>query len=110
MKSNSSPAYAICQVPGRQLKVAAGDTVRVDFMESLKEGDPIVFDRVFLFSDGKKTAIGAPYLKARVKGTIVSHGRGEKIVVYHKKRRTDSHKMQGHRQRFTSVRIDAIEA
>jgi large subunit ribosomal protein L21 len=102
--------YAVCQVPGRQLKVAAGDTVRVDLMETLKEGDPVVFDKVLLISDGQKTKIGAPFLNARVKGTIVAHGRDKKIVVYHKKRRTDSHKMHGHKQRFTSVRIDAIEA
>ena len=101
--------YAVCQVPGRQLKVGTGETVRVDFMESLKEGDPVVFDKVLLISDGKKTKIGAPFLKARVKGTIVAHGREKKIVVYHKKRRTDSHKMRGHKQRFTSVRIDSIE-
>jgi len=101
--------YAVCQVSGRQLKFGAGETVRVDYADSLKEGDPIVFDKILLVSDGKKTKIGAPFVSGQVKGTVVAHGRDKKIVVYHKKRRTDSHKMRGHKQRFTSVRIDSIE-
>jgi large subunit ribosomal protein L21 len=63
-----------------------------------------------LISDGGKTSVGAPFLKAQVKGTVVAHGRAPKIVVYKKKRRTDSHKMRGHKQRFTTVRIDSIES
>jgi large subunit ribosomal protein L21 len=101
--------YAVCQVPGRQLRVGPGETVRVDYIDSVKEGDPIVFDKVLLVSDGPKTSVGAPFLAARVVGTVVTHGRGKKIVVYKKKKRTDYHKQRGHKQRFTTVRIDSIE-
>ena len=101
--------YAVCQVPGRQLRVGPGETVRVDYIDSAKEGDPIVFDKVMLVSDGQKTTVGAPFITARVKGTILAHGRDDKIVVYKKKKRTDYHKMRGHKQRFTTVRIDSIE-
>jgi large subunit ribosomal protein L21 len=101
--------YAVCQVPGRQLRVGPGETVRVDFIGSAKEGDPIVFDKVLLVSDGQKTTVGAPFVTAKVKGTVLVHGRDDKIVVYKKKKRTDYHKMHGHKQRFTTVRIDSIE-
>ena len=101
--------YAVCQIPGRQLKVGPGETVRVDYLDSHKEGDSIVFDKVLLVSDGGKTKIGAPYVSARVMGTVVMHGRDKKVVVYKKKKRTDYHKLRGHKQRFTTVRIDSIE-
>ena len=92
------------------MRVGKGETIRVDFLGSLKEGDPVVFDKGLVVSDGKKTKVGAPYLEGRVVGTVVTHGRDKKVIVYKKKRRTDYHKMLGHKQRFTSVRIDSIEA
>lgn len=101
--------YAVCQVPGRQVKVGPGATIRVDYMESHQEGDKIVFDQVLLVSDGQQTTIGSPLLSARVLGTVISHMRDKKIVVYKKKKRTDYHKQRGHKQRYTNVRIDSIE-
>ncbi len=101
--------YAVCHIAGRQLKVSPGETVQVDYIGSAKEGDPVVFDRVLLVSDGPKTTIGKPHVSAKVKATVVGHGRDDKILVYKKKKRTDYHKMHGHKQRFTTVRIDSIE-
>jgi large subunit ribosomal protein L21 len=102
--------YAVLRIPGRQIKAEPGQVFKVDFLESKKEGDKVVFDQVMLLNDGKNVQIGSPYVKAAVHVTVVSHDRAKKVIVYKKKRRTDSHKKLGHRQRYTTVRVDSIEA
>lgn len=102
--------YAVCVIPGRQIKVGPGSMIRVDYQDSHNEGDKIVFDKVLLVSDGQSTKIGTPLLSARVLGTVISHMRDKKLIVYKKKKRTDYHKQRGHKQRYTTVRIDSIEA
>ena len=102
--------YAVISVPGRQLKTEPGQTIRVDFMQNAKEGDPVVFDKVLLFSDGMNVKVGTPYVGATVRATVVSHERGKKVIVYKKKRRVDYHKKHGHRQKYTTVHVDSIEA
>ena len=101
--------HAVLSIPGRQVRIEPGQTLRVDFMAAQKEGDKVVFDKVMLLSDGHKVQIGTPFLGATVHATVVAHERGDKVIVYKKKRRVDYHKKQGHRQRFTTVRIDSIE-
>ncbi len=102
--------YAVFNVlPGRQVKGAAGSLVRVDYMETAKEGEKVTFDQVLLLSDGSKVQVGAPFVKAKVHATVVAHGRDKKIIVFKKKRRVDYHKMRGHKQRFTTLKIDSIE-
>jgi large subunit ribosomal protein L21 len=101
--------YAVLSIPGRQVRIEPGQTLRVDFMAAQKEGDKVVFDKVMLLSDGQNVRIGAPFLQASVHATVVAHERGDKVIVYKKKRRVDYHKKLGHRQRFTTVRIDSIE-
>lgn len=102
--------YAVLRIPGRQIKAKPGQVLKVDFLESKKEGDKVVFDQVMLLADGQNVSVGEPYLKAAVHATVVAHSRGKKVIVYKKKRRTDSHKRMGHRQRYTTVRVDSIEA
>ncbi len=102
--------YAVFNVlPGRQVKAASGNLVKVDFIETAKEGQKLVFDQVLLISDGAKTQVGTPYVSARVHATVVGHGRDKKIIVFKKKKRIDYHKMRGHKQRFTTLRIESIE-
>ncbi|HEY3296037.1 MAG TPA: 50S ribosomal protein L21 [bacterium] len=102
--------YAVFSIVGRQVKAQPGETLRLDFILSAKEGDKLAFDKVLLLSDGKDVRVGTPYVGAKVLATVISHGRTKKIIVYKKKKRTDSHKRQGHRQQFTTVHIDSIEA
>jgi large subunit ribosomal protein L21 len=102
--------YAVFSIVGRQVKAQPGETLRLDYVHTAKEGDKMTFDKVLLFSDGQKVLVGTPYVGATVHATVVSHDRGKKVIVYKKKKRTDSHKKMGHRQRFTTVHIDSIEA
>lgn len=102
--------YAVFNVsPGRQVKGSKGETLKVDRMADRKEGDKLEFDQVLLVSDGATPKIGAPFLKAKVHATVVSHTRGKKVIVFKKKKRVDYHKMRGHKQQFTTIRIDSIE-
>lgn len=101
--------YAIIESCGRQYKVTEGDVV---FFEKLdvEEGKKITFDKVVLVSDDKKIEVGAPYVKnVSVEGTVVSHGKGKKIIVYKYKPKKNYRKTQGHRQPYTKVEIKSIK-
>lgn len=101
--------YAIIESCGKQYKVEEGDIV---FFEKLdvEEGKKVNFDNVVLLSDGKDVKIGAPYVKnASVEGTVVSHGKGKKIIVYKYKAKKNYRRTQGHRQPYTKVEIKSIK-
>ena len=102
--------YAVFSIVGRQVKAQPGETLRLDYIHTAKEGDKMAFDKVLFVSDGANVRVGTPYVGAKVLATVISHDRGKKVIVFKKKKRTDSHKKQGHRQRFTTVHIDSIEA
>ena len=103
--------YAVIETGGKQVRVQVGDVVRVETLPG-EVGQSISFDRVLMVGDGASTKIGNPNLEgARVAGSIVEHGRGPKIVVYTYKRRQNSNRRtMGHRQDFTAVKIESIDA
>jgi len=100
--------YAIVEIAGQQFKVEKGREI---FTHRL-EGDTdaaLVFDKVLLVDAEGSVQIGAPVVDgASVKGTIVEHLKGEKVIVFRKKRRKGYRKKNGHRQYLTKVRIDEI--
>ena len=101
-------AYAIIRSGGKQFRVSPGDVVRVPSLAEKSAGDAVEFE-VLAAGDGSNVQIGAPVLAdAKVTGTVVQNGRGPKIIVFKFKRRKQFKKMKGHRQGFTSVKIDAI--
>ena len=100
--------YAVIQDRGKQYTVKPGDRVRVDLMDAA-EGADVVFDRVLLVG-GDDTRIGAPVVDgAAVKATVLGEFKDRKIVVFKKKRRKKYRRKQGHRQRYTDLRVDSIE-
>ncbi len=100
-------AYSIIQAGGKQFRVAAGEVVQVPLLAA-EVGATVEFD-VLLSSDGETTTVGGPVLEGvRASATVVDHGRGAKIIVFKKKRRKQYKKKHGHRQDFTTVRIDSI--
>jgi large subunit ribosomal protein L21 len=101
--------YAVVSTGGKQYRVAQGDVLRVEKIDG-DVGDSISFDRVLLVSDGEKVTVGQPVVEdAAVKGRIVEQGKAKKILVFKYKRRKRYRRMQGHRQRYTAVKIDSIE-
>ena len=103
--------YAVIEAGGKQLRVQVGEVVRVERVPG-DVGAPVVFERVLLVSDGKKARVGSPVVDgAQVRGTVLEQGRDQKVLIYKYKRRQNSNrKSAGHRQGFTAVKIDAIEA
>ena len=102
--------YAIVEACGRQYKVQEGDTVFFEKLDA-EEGKKVNFDKVILVSDDKKVQVGNPYVTGvKVEGKVVSHGRGEKIVVFKYKAKKNERKTQGHRQEYTKVEITSIKA
>jgi len=102
--------YAIIEDQGRQYTVREGDVVRLDLRDAT-EKESIVFDRVLMVRDDNETKVGTPTLAgAKVVATVVGEVKGTKLVVRKFKRRKNYRRKQGHRQRYTQVRIESIEA
>ena len=101
--------YAIVLAGGKQYKVQEGATITVDLL-SAEAGSEYVLDKVLLVG-GSEVKVGAPYVAgAAVTCEVAGHVKGKKIVVFHKRRRQDSHKKQGHRQSYTQLTVKAIQA
>ena len=99
--------YAIVEIAGQQFKVAKDQKVFVHRLEG-KEGSKVSFDKVLLLDDGKVT-IGAPVIEnAVVSAKILSHLKGDKVIVFKKKRRKGYKVKNGHRQFLTEIQIDGI--
>jgi large subunit ribosomal protein L21 len=102
--------YAVVATGGKQYKVAEGDILRVEKLAG-DIGSEVAFDNVLVFSDGENVKIGQPAIDgATVHGQIVDQGKSKKIIVFKYKRRKRYRRKQGHRQPYTAVRIDRIEA
>ena len=102
--------YAIIDDHGRQFTVREGDLVDLDLKDAT-EKESIVFDRVLMVSGEDGTKVGTPTVQgAKVTGTVLGETKGRKIVVRKFRRRKNYRRKQGHRQHFTRVRIDSIEA
>ncbi|MEQ8324827.1 MAG: 50S ribosomal protein L21 [Vicingaceae bacterium] len=100
--------YAIVEIAGQQFKVEKDQQIFVHRLEG-KEGDQVAFDQVLLIDNDGKIAVGAPAVPdAAITAKIVEHLRGDKIIVFKKKRRKGYQKRNGHRQDFTKIQIEAI--
>ena len=102
--------YAIIEDHGRQYAVREGDVIDID-LKDVTEKESIEFDRVLMVRGDSETRVGTPALSGvKVVGTVVGEVKGEKIVVRKFKRRKNYRRKQGHRQHYTRVRIESIEA
>jgi large subunit ribosomal protein L21 len=100
--------YAIVEIAGQQFKVEEGKKIFVHRLE-VEEGNQIEFDKVLLIEDEGKITIGEPTIKdAVVEGKILDHIRGDKVIVFKKKRKKGYRVKNGHRQNFTQVEIISI--
>ncbi|WP_071130937.1 50S ribosomal protein L21 [Enterococcus timonensis] len=101
--------YAIIKTGGKQLKVEAGQAIYIEKL-NVEAGSQVTFDEVILVG-GESTTVGTPLVKgATVVGTVEKHGKEKKVVTFQYKPKKHSHRKQGHRQPYTKVVIDAINA
>ena len=100
--------YAIIATGGKQYKVSEGDVIKVEKING-EEGTAVTFDQIIAVS-ADTLKVGEDVAKATVSATVVEQGRDRKVIVYKYKRKTGYHKKNGHRQAYTKVKIDKINA
>ncbi len=101
--------YAIIATGGKQYKVSEGDVIRVEKIDA-EAGGTVTFDQVLAVNDGE-LKVGCPTVEgATVSATVEMQGKAKKVIVYKYKSKTGYHKKNGHRQLFTQVKIDKINA
>ena len=102
--------HAIIETGGKQYKVAEGDTLFIEKL-SAEAGESVVFDKVLAVLDGDKATFGAPVVEgAKVNASVVKNGKGKKITIFKYNPKKGYRRRQGHRQPYTKVTIDKIEA
>jgi large subunit ribosomal protein L21 len=100
--------YAVIRTGGKQYRVSEGMTLAIEKLDG-NAGDQVEFADVLMRNNGTETSVGTPVVEgAKVTGVIVNQGRGDRILVYKKKRRKNYRRRQGHRQYETTVRVTAI--
>jgi large subunit ribosomal protein L21 len=101
--------YAIVEIAGQQMKAEQGRKIYVHRLENA-EGETVVFDKVLLVDNDGNVKVGTPVVEgASVKVTVLEHIRGEKVLVFKKKRRKSYQKMNGHRQYLTKIQIEEVK-
>ena len=100
--------YAIIATGGKQYKVSEGDVIKVEKLDA-EAGATVTFDQVIAISDGA-LKVGEDVKASTVTATVMEQGRARKVIVYKYKRKTGYHKKNGHRQAYTQVKIDKINA
>ncbi|MBS3986473.1 MAG: 50S ribosomal protein L21 [Erysipelothrix sp.] len=102
--------YAIIETGGKQLKVEVGQTIYVEKLD-IAEGEEVVFDKVLVYSN-RTTRVGSPYLKGiSVKAKVEKQGKAKKIIIFkYKPKKGSTRRKQGHRQPYTRVLIEEINA
>lgn len=101
--------YAIIETGGKQYKVSEGDVIRVEKLGK-EAGESVVFDKVLAVRNDETLVTGADVASASVNASVVANGKVKKVVVYKYKSKTGYHKKNGHRQQYTEVKIDSIQA
>ena len=102
--------YAVIVTGGKQYKVSEGDTLFVEKIEA-EEGSAVTFDQVLMVGEGEDVKVGAPTVAgATVEASVVENGKARKVIVYKYKRKSGYHKKNGHRQQYTQVKIEKINA
>jgi len=100
--------YAVIKTGGKQYRVIAGERLKVEKLE-VEVGGIVTLNQILMVSDGTTATIGSPLINgATVKATVLSHGRGDKVMIFKFRRRKHYRKTQGHRQSFTEIQIGEI--
>ena len=102
--------YAIIETGGKQYRVVPGEKVKIEKL-ALEAGAAVTFDKVLLVGNDDKVTVGAPFVVgAAVNATVCGSGKAKKVIVFKYKNKTNQRRFRGHRQPFTVVTIDSINA
>jgi large subunit ribosomal protein L21 len=100
--------YVIVESGGKQYPVQEGDTLHVEKLP-VDVGSEVTLDKVLLANNDGDVRVGTPYLEGKVVCEVLDQGKDKKILVFKHKRRKDYRKRQGHRQRYTKLKVNSIE-
>ena len=98
--------YAVIEAGGKQYRVQEGDVITVEKIKA-EVGETVTFNTLLISAEGE-VKVGAPYLNEVVTGTVVEHGKGQKVIIFKYNAKKDYRKKQGHRQPYTMVKIEAL--
>lgn len=102
--------YAIAEIAGRQVHLVQGTKVRVPLL-SAQAGDKVAVDRVLALVDGAQSRFGAPALDGvTIDATVLEHGKARKVINFKMKRRKGFRRKHGHRQQYTLIAVNGIQA
>ncbi|MEQ1602393.1 MAG: 50S ribosomal protein L21 [Methylophilaceae bacterium] len=102
--------YAVIKTGGKQYRVIPGERLKVEKLDG-EVGSDVTLDQVLVVADGENVTIGSPIIVgATVKAKVLSHGRGDKVMIFKFRRRKHYRKTQGHRQSYTEIQIENIAA
>ena len=102
-------SFAVIQTGGKQYKVKAGEILKVEKLEDLKENSKIEFNEILAYGDDKNLELGEPTISgAKVEAELIKNGKNRTVLIFKKRRRQNSRRKNGHRQKFTMVRISKI--
>ena len=100
--------FAVLNTGGKQYKVSQGDLIKVEKLEN-DVGDKVTLSQVLMVGQGEDVEVGSPYVSnCEVTGEVVEQGKGAKMIIFKKKRRKGYRRKNGHRQRFTQLKITEI--
>ena len=103
--------YAIVEIKGKQYKVHEQETLYVPYLNDAEADDTLTFDRVLLLANGEAIQVGTPTVDgAQVTAKVLGHVKGDKVIVFKKKRRKRYKVKRGHRQRYTQIQVEALSA
>lgn len=99
--------FALVEIAGNQFEVQEKDQVKVPLLDG-NPGDEVKFENILLTKDDDNINVGSPYIEGNVSAKILEHGKDQKVLVFHKKRRKGYRKLNGHRQHYTLIEISNI--
>ena len=98
--------YAVIEAGGKQYRVQEGDVITIEKIKA-EVGEAVSFKTLLMSAEGE-VKVGTPYLNEVVTGTVVEHGKGQKVIIFKYKAKKDYRKKQGHRQPYTMVKIESL--
>ncbi|MFW6210353.1 MAG: 50S ribosomal protein L21 [Patescibacteria group bacterium] len=107
-ETTTSTPFAVIQTGGKQYLVREGDTIDVELLGDLSEGDTVTFDQVLLSDDGAKTSVGTPTTGGKVTATYLGLQKGKKLNIIRFEAKSNRDRRVGHRQKYARVKIEKI--
>ena len=102
-------SFAIIQTGGKQYKVKAGEILKIEKLKDTKPDQKIEFKEILAYGDDSNIEVGSPLVSgAKVEANLIKNGKNRTILIFKKRRRKNSRRKNGHRQRFTLIKIDKI--